>query len=52
VARLGAEVGMMADRPEAQKRLKAKNAALGAVLAGLVVLFYLLGMFRFGGGTP
>jgi hypothetical protein len=38
--------------PDARQRLRAKNVALGAVLAGIVVLFYLLGMFRFGGGTP
>jgi hypothetical protein len=43
---------MMGDkRPDAQRRLRSKNLALGAVLAGLVVLFYLLGMFRFGGGS-
>lgn len=42
---------MSDERQEMRRRLRSKNVALGAVLAGIVVLFYLLGMFRFGGGS-
>lgn len=35
---------------EHHKRLRARNLALLAVLAGLAVLFYLITIVRFGGG--
>jgi hypothetical protein len=43
---------MSDERTDLRRRVRAKNLALGAALAGIVVLFYLLGMFRFGGGAP
>lgn len=33
-----------------RRRLRTKNLALGAVLIALVVLFYVLGVVRFGTG--
>ena len=42
-----AGIGAMNDR----RRLRTKNLALCAVLTGLVVLFYILGIVRFGGGS-
>jgi hypothetical protein len=34
-----------------RRRLRTKNLALGAVLVALVVLFYILGIVRFGTGS-
>jgi hypothetical protein len=42
---------MSDERQDLRRRLRTKNVTLGLVLAGIVVLFYLLGMFRFGGGS-
>jgi hypothetical protein len=39
--------GTMSDE---RRRLRTKNLALGAVLVALVVLFYVLGIVRFGTG--
>jgi len=36
---------------EHRKRLRARNLALLAVLGGLAVLFYLITIVRFGGGS-
>jgi hypothetical protein len=40
--------GTMSDE---RRRLRTKNLALGAVLVALVVLFYILGVVRFGAGS-
>lgn len=36
---------------ELRKRVRGKNLALVAVLAGLVVIFYVLTLVRMGGGS-
>lgn len=38
-------------KAEMRKRVRTRNLALCAVLAGLVVLFYVLTIVRMGGGT-
>jgi hypothetical protein len=38
--------------PEQRRRRRSRNIAIGLLLAALVVLFYVMTWFRFGGGTP
>lgn len=47
---LGPEMAKDRDPSERHRRRRGKNLALLAVLVGLVVLFYLVTLVKFGGG--
>ena len=40
-----------AERKEIERRQRVKNLAMLVVLAGLALLFYLISMVKFGGGS-
>lgn len=39
----------MADRTEAQRRQRAKNVAIGLIVGGTCILFFIITLLRMGG---